>query len=251
MKKRYLIPAVLLMLILLPGVSCDIGPKPSMKFNLVYETHGVPELIDGQHIECGDAGCLDARPLERLGPQGFDCTQYECNSIAYGYSQYHRLVINFSDQQRQSNIFKHNSYIAEFNVRVTDTGLVVEEIPPLKRTVSEGIPVFLIALLLTLILELLVAFIFVSVKKEPQSILVGVLVANIVSLPIVWMVFPYLPFHSLMVILFSEIFAVLFEGYFIFLFTKKTLALVMSLILSLLMNLCSFSIGGIIFIFLV
>ena len=136
-------------------------------------------------------------------------------------------------------------------MRVTDTGLVVEEIPPLKRTVSEGIPVFLIALLLTLILELLVAFVFVSVKKEPRSILVGVLVANMVSLPIVWLVFPYLPFHSLMVILFSEIFAVLFEGYFIFLFTKKTLALVMSLILSLLMNLCSFSIGGIIFIFLV
>lgn len=251
MKKRYLIPAVLLMLILLPGVSGDIGPKPSMKFNLVYETQGIPELIDGQQIECDDAGCLDARPLEWLGPQGFDCTQDECNSIAYGYSQYHRLVINFSDQQRQSNIFKSSSYFAEFNVRVTDTGLVVEEVPPIKRTISGDIPIFVIALVLTLILELLVAFVFVSVKKEPRSILVGVLVANMVSLPIVWLVFPYLPLHFLLVILFSEIFAVLFEGYFIFLFTKKTLALVMSLILSLLMNLCSFIIGGIIFIFLV
>lgn len=251
MKKQYLIPAVLLVLILLPCVSGDVGPKPSMKFNLVYETQGMPKLIDGQQMECDDAGCLDARPLERLGPQGFDCTQDECNSVAYGYSQYHRLVINFSDQQRQSNIFKHYSYIAQFNVRVTDTGLVVEEIPPLKRTVPGGIPVFLIALLLTLILELLVAFVFLSVRKEPRNIMIGVLVANIISLPIVWLVFPYLPLHSLLVILFSEIFAVLFEGYFIYLFTKKTLALVMSMILSLLMNLCSFFIGGLIFIFLV
>ena len=251
MKKRYLILAILLMLILLPGVSGDVGPKPFMKFNLIYETQGMPELIDGQQIECDDAGCLDARPLERLGPQGFDCTQDECISIAYGYSQYHRLVINFSDQQRQSNIFKHNSYIAEFNVRVTDTGLVVEEIPPIKRMVSEGIPVFLIALLLTLILELLVAFVLLSVRKEPRNVMIGVLVANIISLPIVWLVFPYLSLHFLLVILFSEIFAVLFEGYFIYLFTKKTLALVMSMILSLLMNLCSFIIGGFIFIFLV
>lgn len=251
MKKRYLIPAVLLMLILLPGVSGDIGPKPLMKFNLVYETQGIPELIDGQQIECDDAGCLDARPLEGLGPQGFDCTQDECISIAYGYSQYHRLVINFSDQQRQSNIFKSSSYFAEFNVRVTDTGLVVEEVPPIKRMISGIIPIFVIALVLTLILELLVAFIFVLVRKEPRSILVGVLVANMLSLPIIWLVFPYLPFHSLIVILFSEIFAVLFEGYFIFLFTKKTLSPVMSLILSLLMNLCSFIIDGIIFIFLV
>lgn len=250
MNKRYLIPAVLLMLILLPCVSGDIGPKPSMKFNLVYETQGVPELIDGQHIECDDAGCLDARPLERLGPQGFDCTQYECNSMSYGYSKYHRLVINFSDQQRQSNIFKSSAYNAEFNVRVTDTGLVVEEVPPFKRITSGDILIFVTALVITLILELLVAFVFVSVKEEPRSILVGVLVANMVSLPIVWLVFPYLPLHFLLVILFSEIFAVLFEGYFIYLFTKKTLSLVMSLILSLLMNLCSFIIGGIIFIFL-
>jgi len=251
MKKWYLIPAVLLMLILLPGVSGDIGPKPSMKFNLLYETADMPRLIDGQQIECDDSGCLDARPLERLGPQGFDCTQNECNSIAYGYSQYHRLVINFSDQQRQSNIFKSSSYNAQFNVRVTDTGLVVEEVPLFKRTTSGDISIFAIALVLTLILELLVAFIFVSVKKEPRSILVGVLVANLVSLPIVWLVFPYLPLHFLLVILFSELFAVLFEGYFIFLFTKKALAPVMSLILSLLMNLCSFIIGGIIFIYLV
>ena len=144
MKKWYLIPAVLLVLILLPCVSGDIGPKPSMKFNLVYETQGVPELIDGQQMECGDAGCLDARPLERLGPQGFDCTQDECNSMAYGYSQYHRLVINFSDQQRQSNIFKSSAYNAEFNVRVTDTGLVVEEVPPFKRITSGDIFIFVI-----------------------------------------------------------------------------------------------------------
>ena len=136
-------------------------------------------------------------------------------------------------------------------MRVTDTGLVVEEVPPFRRTVSGDISIFVIALVLTLILELLVAFVLLSVRKEPRNVMTGVLVANIISLPIVWLVFPYLPLHFLLVILFSEIFAVLFEGYFIYLFTKKTLALVMSMILSLLMNLCSFIIGGIIFIFLV
>ena len=103
---------------------------------------------------------------------------------------------------------------------------------------------FVKVLFLTMILELLAALVFVSRVKVSKKILVYVFLANIITLPIVWFLFPLisLPFGISIVI--SEIFAVLFESYFIYFFGKQIISYQQSLKLSLLNNLVSLFIGG-------
>jgi hypothetical protein len=241
MKSKIVYVLAVMVILFYPGaILADIGPKPSMDFKLIYEISGTITLIDGQQLQCEDESCLQSSPLEQLGPQGFYCEQDVCSSMAYSYAPYQKLVLNFSDRTRESNVFKAESYHARFDVRVTDTGLVVEE-----RTIQavERLPFFLVALVLTLIIEVLAALIFLWATKRPESVLKSVVMVNLFSMPVVWFIFPVLK-EFLLVVVLSESFAVVFEGYLIHLLNKPLMSLKQSFILSIIMNTASFALGG-------
>ncbi|MFH1786967.1 MAG: hypothetical protein ABH829_04950 [archaeon] len=104
---------------------------------------------------------------------------------------------------------------------------------------------FVLALAITLILESLVALVYlptIKLKNKANKILRSILYANIISLPAVWILVVSLPFFS--IIAFAEIFAFVFEAYFIHWMNKKYLALKQAFRLSLIMNLVSFFLGG-------
>ena len=105
---------------------------------------------------------------------------------------------------------------------------------------------FVGALGLTLIIESMVTLAFLFITKISPKVLTSVIIANLISLPIVWFVFPPTS-NDLLVIFLAELFAVVFEGYFIHFFNKKTISLKKSFALSILMNLASFFIGEFIF----
>jgi hypothetical protein len=106
----------------------DVGPKPSMEFEFVYETDTALTIQEGVQLECDDAACSDAQALEEAGPQRLTCTRTTCSSMAYGYSDYHRLVITFSDGvTRKSNVFTKSHFAAEYRVTVRENDLRVEE----------------------------------------------------------------------------------------------------------------------------
>ena len=108
----------------------DTGPKPSMHFEFAYEVDPAPTILSGIQWECQTVDCSDAQPLGVMGPQGFGCGSAECSSVAYGYSDYHRLSIEFSDgKTRQSNIFGKKYFEAYYRVTVQEQGLLVEELP--------------------------------------------------------------------------------------------------------------------------
>jgi hypothetical protein len=110
------------------AVRADAGPKPTMKFTFVYETASPLTIVSGEQLECEAATCDDAQPLEELGPQRFTCTGDSCSSMAYGYSDYHRLRIRFSDGvTRESNVFTKKFYLANYRVTVREDDLWVEE----------------------------------------------------------------------------------------------------------------------------
>jgi hypothetical protein len=101
--------------------------------------------------------------------------------------------------------------------------------------------------MITLILELSVVSIYAFKRKISKKIIVYALVANLISLSIVWFVFPLINIGTLFIILISETFAVLFESYFIYYFNKKALNLKQAFFLSLGMNIISFVLGNIIY----
>jgi hypothetical protein len=235
------------------SASADLGPKPTMKFNIIYETTGQIKLMGGEQIECEDALCVGSKPLGNYGPQGFACQEDVCSSLAYGYSPYQKLVLHFSDKTRESNIFSTKIFDAEFSVKVTDNELIVQGIPPAAvTTVATNTPItqggkfssFTKAFIITLLLELLVSLIYLSVKKITKRVLVSVAISNLISLPLVWFLFPLIQLPSLMVMATSELFAILFEAYFIYLLNKQIITFKQSMVLSVLNNLVSLFIGS-------
>ncbi len=102
---------------------------------------------------------------------------------------------------------------------------------------------FLGSLIVTIILESIVALVFILLKKAPKKIFFAVLIGNIISIPFVWIVSAVA--YSFPGILYvTETIAVFFETWIIKLFGKNRLSWKMCLLISLIMNVVSFIFGS-------
>jgi len=109
-------------------VFADTGPKPTMEFTFKQNlSAGELTILSGILYECDQSDCSDASALQELGPQRFTCDARSCNALAYGFSPYHRLEIQFSDgKTRQSNIFKTAGFDSRYTVTINQDDLSVE-----------------------------------------------------------------------------------------------------------------------------
>ena len=108
---------------------------------------------------------------------------------------------------------------------------VFADIAPLD--INRAFPVALIA---TSVIELITAYIFLSISKlQKRKILISVFLGSLITLPLVWFVFSST--------LSGEIFAVVFEALFIYLVNKDIFSIKKSIILAIVINLASFLIG--------
>lgn len=123
-----LLLGLLVSLLFLPAAAtADIGAKPEMTFDFVYETAEPLTIVGGEQWQCDTPSCANPRRLEDAGPQGFRCTATECTSAAYGYSDYNRLAIEFSDGvTRESDVFETRSFNNQYRVTVRQSELQVE-----------------------------------------------------------------------------------------------------------------------------
>ncbi len=244
-KKALAFPSLFLMvlfILLLPPApaSADVGPKPSMHFSFVYEIDEVA-IISGEQIECDEETCADGAPLEELGPQGFNCYEGSCSSLAYGYADYHKLIIVFSDRTRESNVLEKKSFSASYTVTVTEDALIVKERTSLGSLFKSCLccPGFLS----TVVLETLVAGLYLAAFHLPRVALGFVPLASLFTLPLVWFAFPLLPLETGWVTALSEVVAVGLEILFLYLVARRHVSLKHIISLSVLMNAISFSIG--------
>jgi hypothetical protein len=154
-----------------PLLMADMGPKPSAEFEIKYAIEPIPNLTDYALLECKDAACEETTLLEELGPQHFDCTQYECSSMSYGYTDYLQIELTFSDGvTRTSNIFTKKHFNAVYTITVRADDLVVKE------TGGSGNPyvIFLIVILAAICLVLLavigaIVLIVRAVRKKRRA----------------------------------------------------------------------------------
>lgn len=129
--KKFMV--VLLVSLLVLGIPfesarADIGPKPSMSFEFFYETSETLTITSGIQLQCDDPACQDVDPLDEFGDPILTCTKTKCSSYAFGYAQYNRLVITFSDgKTRESNVFGKNYFEAKYRVTVLEDSLQVKE----------------------------------------------------------------------------------------------------------------------------
>lgn len=129
--KKGLLLVVVMLVALAPLLMADIGPKPGMDFTLEYQVSPAPQITAVTLMECAQADCSDAAPLEELGPQGIWCdSNTECRSTAYGYNgEYFQLVLEFDDgTSLTSNIFGKTYFDSRYAVTVQADALLVEEV---------------------------------------------------------------------------------------------------------------------------
>ena len=106
----------------------DTGPKPTMQFEFKQALPNVQvAIMSGILYECKQPDCSDATPLKELGPQRITCDTLSCSALAYGFSPYHKLEIQYSDgKTRQSNIFETAGFNSRYTVTIRSDDLLVE-----------------------------------------------------------------------------------------------------------------------------
>lgn len=280
--KRRARAAVLLLLPVLSAAPAraDMGPKPEMEFQLVYQLAGHPAVLGGEQRLCKDAACREYEFLHDYGPQGFACQKTSCFSLSYGYdSRYHQLSIRFSDKTRTSNVFESDDFYSTYSVYVHDDALEVTKLAgvPLRKN---GTSVFVLetllrgfedfygvrlgywpgaakqaasaralvvaarlafALAFTLLMELGAAWAVFRRHPRRRRLMTTVLAANLISVPLVWLFcFIARPEEFRYALGSSELATVLFEGLFLFGFNRESLTIVRALALSAAFNALSF-----------
>jgi hypothetical protein len=126
-KLRILLLSFILAQIFLPVhvVLADTGPKPTMEFE--FKQAGELTIVSGILYECNQPDCVDAAPLEELGPQRLYCEATSCRAIGYGFAPYHILEIEFSDGvTRRSNIFETAGFASKYTVTIQPDDLLVK-----------------------------------------------------------------------------------------------------------------------------
>jgi hypothetical protein len=100
-------------------------------------------------------------------------------------------------------------------------------------------PDFALLFTLNILLELIISLIFIAVLNKPMKVIAAVIIANLISFPVLWQL---LAFDAEFLLIFEAL-IVLFEGLFIYYFMKKVIPIYQSLTLSLILNICSFIFG--------
>ena len=239
-----LLLALLFMLAASPA-SADMGPKPSMDFTIQFEIDEV-ELVEGKLLLCDDASCQTY--IEFKGP--FHCTANTCSSYAlWGeaeeYVEYHRLVLTFADRIRESNVFTKQSHGARYRVLVRSDQVEVYEDRLAAMFTPYMILCFTGAFLFTASIEAGVALLYLRLTKGKLQMLVWVILSNLISLSLIWMLIaPLSEMGEVAFLILAESFAFVFEGGFLYLTGRRYgLNLRQAVIISLLVNLTSFSAG--------
>jgi hypothetical protein len=234
---RWLLPLVIVLLLPTAIVHADVGRKPTMEFAFEYESDPV-SIVEGQLLQCEDEECTTGRPLEQVGPQYFSCDENSCSSMAYGYADYNKLIVTFTDKVRESNVFTKKASEATFRVTVSGSALLVEEVGGGIRGLGccSGLGA-------TIAIEIVAAIVYLAAFHLPRTALGWVPLSSALTLPVVWFVFPNLGLPALWAIGLAEGFAVLFEAGFIYLALRRTISLKHAAALSLVMNGASFLIG--------
>jgi len=261
------LPVFAIFLFLLVGMAlADTGPKPTAAINVYYNGDQISGNFSAVMLHCTNSTYSYRNPPPHLNISEYDsgkgcywtyasfawggqCTDSRCG-FSYSIPTEFKLAVYLPSLGRVfiTNATTRTSFDSEYTAYLSSSGSAV---------ISENTPFpaplpllylffsFIVALVATLFIELPVAFVFLKISKLKTKILLYVLLANLISLPIVWGAVIFFIGDFVLALAFAELFAMLFEGYFIHFTNKRLITLKKSLLMSLMMNISSLVAGGI------
>lgn len=245
--------AAIAILLAVPAVSADVAPPP-MRFWVTYNQSDIQfdvGITSGWLYQCNDSGCATVAG----DPMNVTCETWNpCETYYHPYTDYQKLALRFSDGTvRESGVFNF-TYPGSYDVFVNDNGGIAVARRQVMDENNSYLNVLMIAfyaifaMAITIAAELLIAGAYVCIAKKPWWVMIAVVAANIVSVPLVWIVSIVLTDQWPMVIIAMEAFAIVFEAFLIHLLNKKRMPLKDAFILSAAMNLGSIAVGWLAFV---
>ncbi len=220
-----------------------IFPKPEMDFEFVYQTELSPAILPdtSEQIQCDDNQCLQSTPLGKYGLQKLYCSDKDCFSVAYQYAPYQQLAIDFSDGiKRKSNVFPSSRKLrGSFTVTVRDADLLVQPAASPRPLNALSRADGWLSLLIILLTEALAAFAYLAYTGKSYRVIYGVIAANLITIPLTWLVFGNFVTETALLWLFCLV----FEALFVWGFNRRHLSLRNAAALSVAVNVTSYSIG--------
>ena len=249
MKPIYLL--LMTVAVLFSGLSAraDAGPKPHMKFTMVYKGNQLqkPLAIYQLGYDSEDAEVAKDTLHDRMqkGPEGFKCTDpNDCRSTAYSYLPFHRLLFIFENDTLLSPLFQKTAFRSHYLVTVYNDHIELKNQTSWFFREESPYP-FLRSALITFTTELsiLVMLLFLFRYPMKKEFLVGAIVGNAVSLPVFWFGIMGL-FNSAGGWLGGEVTVVLFEALVMWILIRKSEKFGKILLLSFILNFLSVMAGG-------
>lgn len=259
--------SLFVLLALVAVVGADIAPESHITLYVTYNGAPITGTFYATLLYCVNSTSVDTTGI--LVPQ-LNVTEYD--PLMGCYWQYDRYawggmcgggMCNFTYE------FVQDTFRAAFYLPALNKTFVSQDVSNSNFTGSYGVQLypndsvvftnsnpiippdvlypFLFALAFTVVIELIAAYVYlliVKIKKK-RRILLTVILANFISVPIVWFGFVFV-IGGWAGLLLGELFAVIFEGCAIYYLNKKTIKLNSALLMSLAMNLTSLIIGGLI-----
>jgi hypothetical protein len=248
----YLLTLIVFSMILFPSYSVKgNAANPSMEFLFNLPDNDI-SIVKGRLYNCADETC----DMFFIINGSFSCTSDSCLAhleyMEHEDYTYHKLVIEFTDGTRESNVFKVSAYYAKFNVTLEENTLVIiEEIPPLKMFDGLDFLVYLGIAFFNIPVEILIAFFYCRVFKINTTIISRIIIANFVSLAVIRFIVPMAFFYLSLTevsdfasILIQEMVAMTIEAMIIIIPSRKYwISWRRAAILSIVMNLVSVLLG--------
>lgn len=266
MNLKPFLPFILVGYLFAEQASADIGRHPSLTLNI--KKNGKTIRDDAAIIHNGFVVGGRERVTEHSGVYSytenfFDSEEYveyffwKVNKRTEFYNQLPEQIIILYPVDRDFNFYDAHSFNAyksaplhyapfvydhvyEANLNEEGSITLIPILPSLKPMVAK-------VFALTVLLELITAFIYLSFKRISFKILVSVIIGNLITLPIIWFLIPLFMSVIIFSFLLSEAVAVFTEAVVIRIMNKKYFTFPQSLQFSLLINVISAVIGGFLF----
>jgi len=221
------------------NVSADIGPHPSLSFVFDFTALASnPEIEQVILYQCIDLDCAEREVLPEVPGQKFECDEEGCYvSLLTGRAAW-QIEIVLPDKILLSKPFEKEGFYSTYQITFTEN-----QTNPALQTDSSRRANMVIAGVLTLLIELPLAALLLILFKSGFKNTIWVLVGNLITIPIIWLVLPTL---SLAVWLMSSLVLLTstgIEGVILGLRGGEKMTWKAAWIISLVMNAASFIFG--------
>jgi hypothetical protein len=219
--------AVLLFSFSIPQeASADISPHPTMRFTWDFtNVDSTPQIAFVHLYYCDDdPSCSEPELIEDLAAQQVTWDESGCYAMLYNHEGYWQLEAGLPDQVLRSEPFENIDFDSSYNVVFHSSRLDVHRIAPQPAAQVEPeqsfapsvLPVKLnataIALVTTLVIELIVACVYLSKRSLPKKLLWLVVMGNIITIPLVWLVIPVIVLPRAFTVAFQIATAIVIEA---------------------------------------